>query len=427
MYGNLVTIVVPAYNAEAFLKENIESILGQTYKDLEVVYVCDGCIDRTAEILEEYKSDNRLSVVVQKENQGAAVARNIGMEMATGDWIIFLDADDLFESDMIECMVNTAQETGADIVGCYWDVFDDVPAGSRVVNDEKRKRYCKEYPIIDVHKNLKHIMQMVDKGPCTKLIHKSIYKKQEVYFQKLPNSNDVYYSLTAVMNANRIAYIGRTLLHYRSDKGRTTLSTHRNLKKNCIWEACDKVFEYIISEEKNRIYLQSFYNDVINNVRDYINFPVFEILIDELQNKYFVKWGMANGEVEDKLSCFNCIIYRKLLADDRCLDYWDLVRFSKIEFVRRMSKIGCSIWGTGERGQLLMGDIAKTDIKIQHVFDSSSTKMGTSFYGYVVENFEEVEADNIIVTTSKYYDEIKEKLEGKVANIFNIDEQIWVI
>ena len=115
------------------------------------------------------------------------------------------------------------------------------------------------------------------------------------------------------------------------------------------------------------------------------------------------------------------------MADDRCLDYWDLVRFSKIEFVRRMSKIGCSIWGTGERGQLLMGDIAKTDIKIQHVFDSSSTKMGTSFYGYVVENFEEVEADNIIVTTSKYYDEIKEKLEGKVANIFNIDEQIWVI
>jgi len=427
MYGNLVTIVVPAYNAEAFLKENIESILGQTYKDLEVIYVCDGCTDRTVEILEEYKSDNRLSVVVQKENQGAAVARNIGIDMATGDWIIFLDADDLIEPNMIECMVHTALEMGADIVGCYWDIFDDVPDKNAEVRNEMRKKLCASYPIVDTQKEYRQIMQLVDKGPCTKLVHKSIYKKPEVHFQSIQSANDVYYSMVAVMNSHKIVYVDKVLWHYRTDKGRATLSTLRNQKKNYIWEACDKVYQYILSEEKNKRYLQSFCNDIFDNVCVYLKNPVYDVLVDDLQSKYFAKWQMANGEVEDKLSCFNCVIYRKLLANDRCLNHRDLIRLSKIEFVRRMSKIGCSIWGTGEQGQLLMDDIVKTDIKVQHVFDSSPTKWGTSFYGYVVENFEEVETDNILVTTSKYYAEIKKQLEGKAANVFDIDDEIRLI
>ena len=106
--NDMVTIIVPAYNAGIFLEENIKSIFGQTYKNIEVIYVCDGCTDNTVDILKQYISDNRLKVCIQTENHGAAVSRNIGMNMAQGDWIIFLDADDLFEPNMIEEMVTTA-------------------------------------------------------------------------------------------------------------------------------------------------------------------------------------------------------------------------------------------------------------------------------------------------------------------------------
>lgn len=87
----LVSIVVPVYNAEQFLRENVESIINQTYEQIEIIYVCDGCTDHTVEILCEYaKKDFRITVKVETENKGAAISRNIGMNMATGDWIIFL-------------------------------------------------------------------------------------------------------------------------------------------------------------------------------------------------------------------------------------------------------------------------------------------------------------------------------------------------
>ena len=93
--GDLVTIVIPAYNAEQFLRENVESIINQSYMNLEIIYVCDGCSDQTVEILQEYaKKDNRINIVVQREKHGAAFSRNVGMNKANGDWIIILDNDD---------------------------------------------------------------------------------------------------------------------------------------------------------------------------------------------------------------------------------------------------------------------------------------------------------------------------------------------
>lgn len=200
--NDMVTIIVPAYNAGIFLEENIKSILGQTYKNIEVIYVCDGCTDNTVDILKQYTSDNRLKVCIQTENHGAAVSRNIGMNMAQGDWIIFLDADDLFEPNMIEEMVTTALKFDADMCCCYYDSFDMVPNKNSSVMNIYKKMICDEYPLINTNNELKHIMQLVDKGSCTKLIYKSIYKKEEVFFQDIPNSNDVYYSMvSAIINA----------------------------------------------------------------------------------------------------------------------------------------------------------------------------------------------------------------------------------
>lgn len=425
---DLVTIVVPAYNAETFLRENIESILGQTYKNLEVIYVCDGCTDDTVEILEEYRTDKRLQVVVQEENQGAAVSRNIGMDMATGDWIIFLDADDVFEPDMIEVMLKAAIENEADIAGCYYQPFDDVPKKETMVHNEMRKHLCTEYPIVNVQKEAKQIIQLVDKGPWTKLVHKSIYKKEEVYFQDLPNTNDVYYSMATVMNAHRISYVDQVLLHYRSDKGRKTLSTARNDRKSYIWEACDKVYAYILSEKKMNVFLQSFYNDVLGNILVYSGNLVCERLIDDLQKIYLKKWRMEKKEdIEHKLSCINRIVYKKILANDRNLEWQDIYRLAKLELVRNLAKNGCSIWGTGQQGEELFKEIEGTDIRFNHVIDSDASKWGTEFHGYRIENFDEIKADNILVTTPIYYEEIKEQIGERAREIYNLCLDIWKI
>lgn len=134
MDGDLVTIVIPAYNAEQFLCENVEAVLNQTYKNMEIIYICDGCTDHTVDILRGYaKNDSRIIIRVETENRGAAAARNVGISMAKGEWIAFWDADDLVELNAIEEMVNAAVKEHADLACCYWEYFDDIPRDRKSV------------------------------------------------------------------------------------------------------------------------------------------------------------------------------------------------------------------------------------------------------------------------------------------------------
>ena len=141
---DLVSIVVPVYNGERFLHENVNSILNQSYKNLEIIYVCDGCTDMTMDILKEYSIiDSRIRVCIEKTNHGAAFSRNIGLGMARGEWIIFLDSDDLFETDMIELMLARAVERKAEVCCCYLECFDNEIAQDGQISNEAIRFYGK--------------------------------------------------------------------------------------------------------------------------------------------------------------------------------------------------------------------------------------------------------------------------------------------
>lgn len=424
----IVTIVIPAYNVEKYIRENIESLINQSYKNLEIIYICDGCTDQTVQILCEYtKKDPRVILKIQEKNQGAALARNIGMNLATGEWIIFLDADDIFDLCMIKEMIETAWKSQADIVGCYWECFDEIPNKDAVIPNEMRKWYCKNYPIIETVKELPHIMQITDKGPCTKLVSKSIYTKKDVYFQNIPNANDVYYSISAILNSNRIAYIDKAFLHYRSDKGRKTLSTDRMNKKNYILEAYHQVYGYINSKQNNKSLLQSFYNDVILILFYYLEDEVYNNLFTLLKDVYLDKWQMNKQGIFEQLNEVNKILYNNILNNNRENNRNQLLMKAKIKFVKKISKDGCSIWGIGKLGCELLKEIEKTDIDIQHVYDSAQTEWGRTLYGHVVEKFQQTKSDNIIITTPKYFDDIKVCIGQKVEKIYNLEQQIWMI
>lgn len=424
---DLVSIIVPAYNAEAFLQENIESLLGQTYKNLEVIYICDGCTDNTINILTQYTQDVRLKILIETENHGAAISRNIGMDVAKGDWIIFFDADDLMEPNTIEDMVERAIKSDADMCCCYWERFEEVPNKDAVVANKSRKLCCKTYPIAETQNELQHIMQLVDKGPLTKLVHKSIYKKENVYFQNIPNSNDVYYSMVSAMESKRIAYVDKVLIHYRSDVGRKTLTTERNKRKSYIFEAYAKVYCYILKRKDKHLLLKSFYNDVCSSILYYLNKPVGNYLIDLLRDKYINEWEMYEHSIENDLSYVNRILLREIMSGNQNICKQDIIMMAKVEFVRSISEEECAIWGTGLLGEELLEKISSTDIKIKHVFDSAQDKWGKRLHGYLIENFTEAKVENIIVTTPQYYDAIRRQIENRAINIYNLEEKIWEI
>ena len=99
----LVSIVVPVYNAEKYIRECIDSIINQKYQNIELILVNDGSTDNSYDIINGF-NDNRI-IIINQENQGVSTARNIGIEAAKGDYFCFVDADDLLETDFIYSMV----------------------------------------------------------------------------------------------------------------------------------------------------------------------------------------------------------------------------------------------------------------------------------------------------------------------------------
>ena len=119
-----VSVIVPVYNAENFLKDSIERILSQTLTDIEIVFVDDGSTDNSLKILREIK-DERVKVLTQK-NINAGAARNRGLELATGEYLSFLDADDLFDKEMLEKAYESAKATDAQIILFGADNYNQV-------------------------------------------------------------------------------------------------------------------------------------------------------------------------------------------------------------------------------------------------------------------------------------------------------------
>ena len=111
-----ISVIVPVYNTEKYLHRCIDSVLAQTYKDFELLLIDDGSKDSSGTICDEYAAQDTRVRVFHKENGGVSSARNAGLAIASGDWIMHLDGDDWIEPDMLERLIQKGEDTGADIV-----------------------------------------------------------------------------------------------------------------------------------------------------------------------------------------------------------------------------------------------------------------------------------------------------------------------
>ena len=119
-----ISVIIPVWNAEKFLVDTVGSVLNQTYKNIEVICVNDGSTDNSLEVLKEIQKNNedRL-VIIDQENQGGSVARNVGLDNATGDYIAFLDSDDMYHPQYLEILYDNLKKYNADVSVCKWLEF----------------------------------------------------------------------------------------------------------------------------------------------------------------------------------------------------------------------------------------------------------------------------------------------------------------
>lgn len=113
-----ISVIVPAYNVEQYIERCVNSLLKQTHENIEIIVVDDGSKDNTAKIIDDIADKRPNVIAIHQENQGVSVARNVGLERATGDYISFVDADDEVEKDLFSFLLKLAEQNEAEIAGC---------------------------------------------------------------------------------------------------------------------------------------------------------------------------------------------------------------------------------------------------------------------------------------------------------------------
>lgn len=215
-----ISIIVPVYNAENYLTCCIESLLKQTITSFELILVDDGSTDNSIGIIKKYQRlDSRIKLFTQ-QNQYAGIARNKGLSYATGKYVIFLDADDYFEHDMLESAYNVASINNADIVIFGNWRFDNT-------GEKKDPFTISEKKVKSANDLGQHIFVSTRAVPWNKLIRRSFILDKKIEFQDVPNGNDEFFSRAACVSADRIVFLNKRFVHYRINN---TSSLQGNLK-----------------------------------------------------------------------------------------------------------------------------------------------------------------------------------------------------
>lgn len=223
-----ISVIVIVYNAAGLLPRSLDSILGQSFRDFELVVVDDGSTDGSAAILDGYaKKDARIRPVHQS-NQGTAKARQKGLDTAHGRYIIFVDADDWIEPDMLEGMYGKALSENADIVFCDF-----------VEENGKGTFYRKEQPSgPDSADVMKQMLTTLHGSLCNKLISKDLYKRSGARFlEGLNYCEDELMVIRLLHESCRVAYMGKGFYHYDKTANTASLSN--------LW-ACRSVSEHVL-------------------------------------------------------------------------------------------------------------------------------------------------------------------------------------
>ena len=381
--------------------------MGQTYENIEIICVDDHSDDETARILDkESRQDKRIRIIRLNESVGAGEARNIGMRRANGDYLMFLDSDDLFEPDMIEILHDAISKNNSDISVCAFDCFDGLPGEPLY---EFQPKTVKE-----MTGGCFNLSQLGDDGltiyntaPWNKIFRKQYLDENRLYFQSLSSSNDVSFVYRASLKAKSIVYCDnrRPLAHYRVNT-RTQIS--RNRKSMNLYCAVKHVLDEMGNDVSELSLRQLVYAYLMHAV-----YELRECKDDKINREFY---GCTRAWLNDKAKNLR---FNDPVADDRLIRFMTLDYESNWfgrgnEFYERikenyemLAKVlntedNILIWGNGEKSNSLQrvlrehgfGEVCIADIKNSNVGEKTES-------GYMIEDYSQaLECNRKIVASN---------------------------
>lgn len=237
-----VSVILPVYNCEKYLRQCLDSLVSQTLRDIEIICVNDGSTDKSGEILSEYAAKDGRFVIINTENGGAGKARNIGINAACGKYLCFPDSDDWLENNALSTVYRIAENDKADITVCRSIQYDNETGETTPCTYSLRLDRLPKFSPFSVMNTESSVFRNIMGWAWDKLYLRSFVTANELYFQEQRTTNDMYFVYMSLFKASRISACDKFLYHQRRNVS-GSLSATREKSWECFYKALCKVRE----------------------------------------------------------------------------------------------------------------------------------------------------------------------------------------
>jgi glycosyltransferase involved in cell wall biosynthesis len=327
-----VSVIIPIYNTEKYLKECLESLLAQSLEEFEIICIDVGSTDNSVEIIKDYQiEESRIKLIVQM-NQTTGAVRNNALKIAKGEYIIFLEDADFFDNHLLEVTYEKAKEQNADCVlfdAFQYDAKEDKP---KEVNHYLKKDMIPSENSFNRMNCDGNLFMITDFTVETKLFKKEFLIDSNILFQDLSYRSDGYFILTALAKAEKIVAVKKRLINHCVNRKETI----QNEKKECPYNFIDtfeaayvKLNEWNIYKDVERGFINVFLSCCVTSVRAYRNNIIIMQIADRLKNSIIIKSGILEFENEYYQNLDHCNFVKSII---RSITWRENKKIQKKEF-----------------------------------------------------------------------------------------------
>jgi len=390
-----VSIIIPIYNVEKYIKECLDSLVNQTLEDIEIVCVNDGSPDNSMEIVNVYAKNDKRFVVINQENQGTGAARNKGIDAATGEYIMFLDPDDWYELDACEKAYNHIKKNNTDFAFFGMKYFYEETSTTKV--DTWRLKELLLVPDMN-NINLRELNSIyVKTGECVyKIYNRHFLLDNNIRFTHTKMGEDYPFSFKAIILADRVSVLNKPLYNYRKHQSSSTETGAKNWKE--ILYNRNLVLDEILKSEYKNEFLHAFIPMNVNGLL--LWYERYQKKDSSISSKFY-------SEIRKHFIRMNTVYDCSQLKN--CMKYKQFKKIVKNSYYKRKLKE-------------LPGKIIKNIFEVTNINDGGICHKSITILGIKIKIKKETKIDKIKRNYENLLDKFKEQKKDKYRVLFLVNE-----